>query len=128
MAATQKILIVEDDPEIRASLIDALEDEGHQVVAACDGLDALERLREPQAALPKLILLDLTMPRLDGMQFGAELSKVNDWSAIPVVVLSADDQIRAKAQALGAIGYLRKPVKLRELFSTISKVLHPPAP
>ena len=125
MPAPTTILVVEDDREIRESIIDALEDEGHQVLSAADGQLALECLQNDLIALPALILLDLTMPRLDGIQFGAVVAKHDLWSVIPIVVLSADVEIRTKANACGAIGYLKKPVKLRDLYCTISRVLDP---
>ena len=117
------ILVVEDDREIRESIVDALEDKGHHVVTAFDGLDAIEFLQTEGVGLPSLILLDLTMPRLDGIQFGREVAKVPDWSMIPIVVLSGDEEIRSKAKACGAVAYVKKPLKLRDLYRVVSHAL-----
>jgi CheY-like chemotaxis protein len=120
--STPSILFVEDDRDIRELLIDALEDEGYSVLAAIDGLDAVERLRAHQA-VPRLILLDLMMPRMSGAEFRNELLSTPAWSGIPIVVITADAQGRAKARALGAKDCLQKPVKLDRLFATIARVL-----
>lgn len=121
MTAAPRILVVEDDRDIRETLADALEGEGYGVVSAVDGLDALERLRA--TPLPELILLDLMMPRMNGMQFCDEKRKVSEWSGIPVVVLSADSQAKERAEACGAVSCLQKPVKLARLLETVANVL-----
>lgn len=123
MSAPATILVVDDDREIRESIVDALEDKGHHVVPAFDGQDALEFLQDDRLELPHLILLDLTMPRLDGIQFGAAVAKVALWSMIPIVVLSGDEEIRVKAKACGAVAYVKKPLKLRDLYSAVSHAL-----
>lgn len=118
---TGLILLVEDDRDIRESLIDALVDEGYRVVGALDGVDALEKLRASHE-IPQLILLDLMMPRMNGTEFRRALSQVPLWSSIPVVVITADAQARAKAEAIGAHSFLRKPVKLRDLFAMVNRI------
>lgn len=120
MSDEQPILIVEDDEDIRESLVDAFQDQGYAVVSAVDGLDALDQLRNVR---PRLILLDLMMPRMNGMQFCEEKQKVDEWAAIPVVVLSADARAKERAAACGAATYLMKPVKLGSLFATVARVL-----
>lgn len=121
MADPRTILVVEDDRDIRDSLVEALESVGYSANSAFDGLDALEKLQ--QGPPPDVILLDLMMPRMNGMEFHAELMRVADWSTIPVIVLSADAQGRSKARALGATGFLMKPVKLKVLLELIGSVL-----
>ena len=64
-------MVVDDDPEIRSSLGELLEDEGYEVVAACDGLEALRMLRNGDK--PSVILLDLMMPNMDGWETAREL-------------------------------------------------------
>lgn len=122
MTAARTILIVEDDRDIRESLAEALTDEGYDVDCAADGLDALERL-QAAAALPRLILLDLMMPRMNGAEFREAVLKDDRWKAIPVVLLTADAQARAKAQALAVNAYLVKPVKLADLFRAVAAAI-----
>lgn len=116
------ILIVEDDPDVRASLVEVLEDEGYRVETAGDGAEALNYLRGANADLPRLILLDMMMPRMDGFQFRAEQSSDMVLSRIPVAVVTADDQAGRKASALGVNGYLRKPVQLLDLLALVEKL------
>jgi CheY-like chemotaxis protein len=113
---------VDDDRDIRESLLDALEGEGYSVITAMDGLDALEWLRSAER-LPGLILLDLMMPRMNGPQFRDELAKNSAWSTIPVVVLTADVRARTKAEALRVAAVLTKPIKLDRLLETLDRVL-----
>ena len=120
MPAAGPILLVEDDRDLRDSIKEALEDEGYAVVGATDGVDAIEHLRTG-GALPRLILLDLMMPRMNGYQFREAQLANPSWASIPVVVLSADP--RPKAGALGATAHLRKPVKLEVLFARIGQSL-----
>jgi len=115
------ILIVEDDPDVRASLVEVLEDEGYRVATAGDGVEALHYLRGAPA-LPRLILLDMMMPHMDGFQFRAAQSSDSVLSQIPVAVVTADDQAGRRATALGVNGYLRKPVQLTDLLALVEKL------
>jgi len=122
MDENELILLVEDDRDIRETIADALEDAGYAVEGAVDGLDALERLRSAKR-LPKLILLDLMMPRMNGVQFCEEKRKVPEWAPIPIVVLSADAQAKQKTEACSVASYLKKPVKLNALYETVASAL-----
>ena len=117
-----RILVVDDDRDIRETIVDALEGEGYDVISAVDGVDALERLRSEEQS-PSLILLDLMMPRMNGMELWQEIARVETWARIPIIVVSADAQGRAHAATMGAVGYLKKPMRLRELFSTVAQVV-----
>ena len=114
------VLVVDDDPGIRESIVGVLADEGYTGIEARDGLDALARLRTGDAA-PCLILLDLMMPGMDGMQFRDEQLRDPQLATIPVVVISADASTTVKASALGAAGVLRKPIDLFDLLRTIQR-------
>lgn len=116
------ILIVEDDPDVRASLVEVLEDEGYRVETASDGAEALDYLRGAPDELPRLILLDMMMPKMDGFEFRAAQSSDTLLSRIPVAVVTADDQAGRRAAALGANGYLRKPVQLVDLLALVEKL------
>src|ERR1051325_2493173 len=81
------ILVVDDDADIRESLREVLEDEGYQVSCVANGLEALRHLR--QGNRPCVILLDLTMPVMDGWQFRREQKQDATISDIPLVVITA---------------------------------------
>jgi two-component system, OmpR family, response regulator MprA len=116
------ILLVEDDRDIRETLIEALEQEGYAVTGAFDGIDALEKLRAAGAA-PDIVLLDVMMPRMDGVQFAAEMRKTPAWKDIPIVLVTADVNGKTTAQQVGAAAFLKKPIKLASLFDTVRATL-----
>jgi CheY-like chemotaxis protein len=115
------ILIVEDDFGLRLDTRELLEEAGFQVADAGDGRKALRRLADEEQPLPALILLDLSMPFMDGWDFVAILRENPRLARLPVVLLSAnqpDDVI------LGAVAtYLRKPVDPGQLLATITALL-----
>jgi CheY-like chemotaxis protein len=121
-ASGKHILVVEDDRDIRESVIEVLEDEGYVVSAASDGQQALALLRSG-AARPHLVLLDLMMPVMNGFQFRDEQRKDPALAHIPVVVITADVNARAKAEGLGAAGFIQKPVKIQPLLDVIEQHL-----
>ena len=117
MTVRDYILIVEDDFDIRDALMQILEEEGYGVRGAANGQEALELLaREPA---PKLILLDLMMPVMNGWQFRAEQLKDPRLAGVPVLVISADPHLQLKAESLGAVGLLKKPISLDELLVAV---------
>jgi signal transduction histidine kinase len=111
------ILLVEDDRSIREAVQSVLEDEGYGVIQAENGRDALDRLRS--GPRPDLVVLDLRMPVMDGW----EAAQKNDpnLAGIPVLAVSADGS--AKAEAIAADGYLRKPLSTRTLLETVARIL-----
>jgi CheY-like chemotaxis protein len=117
MAARDYILIVEDDFDIREALTQILEEEGYAVRGASHGREALDLVAE--AGAPKLILLDLMMPVMNGWQFRAEQLKDPALAPVPVLVISADPQVQTKAASLGAAGLLRKPISLDDLLEAV---------
>lgn len=121
-----KILIVDDEERIVKTVRTYLENEGYSTLQAYDGEMALEIWREEA---PDLIVLDIMMPRLDGLAFCREVRKT---SSIPVVVLSArcQEDDRLEGLDLGADDYVTKPFSPRELVVRIRAVLRrfEPAP
>ncbi len=121
--AANRIMVVDDDRNIQLVLKYRLEKEGYQVLLAGDGVDALEKVK---AENPDLIILDLTMPRMDGFGFLEEIKgnngRAND---VPVIVLTAYgyESNRAKSLELGAVEFVVKPFSPRQLVAEIWKIL-----
>ena len=111
-------MIIEDDPDIRAALADVIAEDGHDTITAANGREALEQLRSTHVP-PCVIVLDLMMPVMDGWQFAAGLREIETMSAVPIVIVSAGDDIEGEARAIGARGHLRKPVDLEILLATV---------
>jgi DNA-binding response OmpR family regulator len=109
------ILVVEDETTLRETLVDALEVEGFRVVAAADGRQALARFR---ADRPDLVLLDLMLPELSGIEV---CRIIRAESGVPIVMLTAKDSELDKVVGLelGADDYVTKPFSLRELSARI---------
>ena len=103
-----KILIVEDEDMIREGISDYLTDCGYETIQATDGLEALEQFSNHQVAL---VLLDIQMPKLNGLEV---LSKIRKSSQVPVLMLTAfqDEEYKMSAFAALADGYLEKPFSL----------------
>ena len=116
------ILVVDDSLIVRKVLTKALEKDGYEVVAFASGEDALAYTR---TETPVCIILDLHMKGLSGYEVLEHLA--NKGSQIPVIVLSADWQegSRKKAEALGAKGFLNKPLDNSELKKAIEHALNP---
>jgi CheY-like chemotaxis protein len=115
------ILVVDDDEDIRLTLQQILEDEGYPSLIAANGLEALDIIhREPE--LPRLVLLDLMMPIMDGARFQAKLAEDPGLASVPVVVISAGSTPYRQA-GVPAAGYLTKPVDLRTLMGTIRSLV-----
>ncbi len=114
-----QVLVVEDEPQMRRFLRAALESHGHRVLEA---ITASEGLLLATSHRPGLILLDLGLPDLDGLELTARL---REWSATPVIVLSARGQEEDKIKALdaGADDYLTKPFGTGELMARIRVAL-----
>ncbi len=114
-----RLLLVEDDDDIRTDLTAVLADAGYEVIAAGDGVAALRYLRG--AEVPKLVLLDLMMPEMDGWQLRLELLKDRRLSTIPVVLLSAAGNLPTEAVCLGAVGFLSKPFEVSHLLHIVEQ-------
>lgn len=115
----QTILVVDDNKEIVFSLGKLLEYEGYRVLKAYDGIEALETLKENEV---DLILLDVMMPRLNGL---SALMKIRENNQIPVIILSAKTQESDKVSGLvmGADDYVEKPYNPAELTARVSAQL-----
>jgi CheY-like chemotaxis protein len=121
MSQPTKILVADDDDDIREVIALVLEPFGFDTVGACDGIEALAVLRANPDV--RLILLDLMMPRLSGAEMMRSLREDVVFGRIPVVILSGDNTVCDTAPAIGAVSYLRKPVDLDSLLATIQSSL-----
>lgn len=119
------ILVVDDDPDILEALSEILEAEGFEIRRARNGKEALDRL-EPDP--PRLILLDLMMPVMDGWEFSQRMRQRPSVADIPVIVLSADRNVGNKAVDIGAVGHLAKPFELNDLLDMVRRALERPPP
>lgn len=114
-----RILMVEDDPAVLASVRRRLDFEGYEVVAAQDGPEGLRRFQE---AAPDLVLLDVMLPGMDGLQVAERLREQSD---VPILMLTAKDGVRDRVAGFerGADDYLVKPFAIEELLARIRALL-----
>ncbi|HET6380841.1 MAG TPA: response regulator [candidate division Zixibacteria bacterium] len=108
------ILVVDDDPAIRDAVRDVLEMEGLPVETAADGSEALVKIT---ARAPRLVLLDMRMPGLDGWGFARELRAAG--IELPVVVMTAAADARRWAEEIGAVAVMAKPFGVGELMDVV---------
>lgn len=122
----KKILVVDDEKDVREFLKMALLEAGFEVILAEDGNVALEKIKKE---IPDLISLDLVMPHKSGAKLHRELSKHKDWSKIPVLIVTGhgrDDLGKADLKELTMSGpgiYLEKPVKPDNYIAAIKSIL-----
>jgi phosphate regulon transcriptional regulator PhoB len=117
-----RVLIVEDEPDIRELVVHHLKREGYQVSAAAGGEEALRQVR---AAPPDLVLLDLMMPAMDGLEVCRRLRQDPATAALPIVMLTAkgDEVDRVLGLEIGADDYIVKPFSPKELVARVKAVL-----
>jgi two-component system KDP operon response regulator KdpE len=119
MADGRRILVVDDEPDLRDAVRVYLEMHGYSVLQAADGQEAVEKVR---TTLPDLVVLDVMMPVMDGI---AALQQLRALSAVPVIMLTVkgDEDDKVRALRLGADDYVTKPFSQRELLARIESVL-----
>ena len=118
----EKILIIEDERDIARMLEYNLKKEGFRTIGASDGREALRRVERER---PDIILLDLMLPEIDGLEVCRELKRNRDTAGIPVIMLTAKSQETDKIVGLelGADDYITKPFSVGELIARIKAVL-----
>ena len=116
-----KVLLADDDPDIREVVPLVLEPYGYDIVVAGNGSEGLRKAREERGIV--LILVDLMMPLVSGAEMVAQLKEDPELRQIPFVVLSGDNSATETARSLGAAACLRKPVELATLVSTLESVI-----
>ena len=115
-----KILVVEDDLDLREAIVDTLEIEGYQVVQAGNGQEALQLLESETVAL---VVSDVNMPQMDGYQLLRKMSV--KWPSLPVLIMTAYGSISNAVEAIrnGAVDYLEKPFETQKLIKAVGKFL-----
>lgn len=123
----EKILIVDDEANIRELIGFNLKNEGYNIITAGDGITALKAIREEK---PSLILLDLMLPGLNGFEVCKEVRKDRELSSTPIIILSAKDAEFDKVLGLelGADDYITKPFSVRELVARVKAVIRRTGP
>ena len=117
----KRLLLVDDDDDFREILAVALDFSGYEISGVEGGTEALAWLADHP--LPDLILIDLMMPGMSGAELKARLDGAAAYAAVPVLVLSGDTRLAEHAKAMGAAGWLAKPVALHDLIARIEALL-----
>lgn len=124
MDRAKRVLIVDDEEDIRTYLTTLLGDQGFQTLAARDGQEAMQRL---QAETPDLITLDISMPEKSGVRFFRELKTDERWKHIPVIIVTGVSEdfrnfISSRQQIPPPEGFVPKPISPEEILSLVRKL------
>ena len=112
-----KILVVDDEPEVRRLLQDFLSSRGYDVVLAADGMETLATVADQE---PDLVLLDVAMPVMNGVETLTKIAALDPPVRVIMVTANADISLMAKLLALGAVDYIPKPFDLDYLEQAVS--------
>ena len=122
----QLIVLVEDNPDDQTLTLRALKKQNlaNDIIVLNDGVEALEFLLDPEKPLPHLLLLDLKLPKLDGLQLLRRLRSEPRTQLLPVVVLTSSDEDRdvIEGYRLGANSYIRKPVDFNQFTEAVRQL------
>ena len=120
--ADKKILAVDDSLSIRKSLSFILGQEGYEVVEAEDGVDALEKV---QADKFSLVITDINMPRMDGIELTKQIRQTQGYKFTPIIALTTENQQEKmeEGKAAGATGWIVKPFTSEKLLSVVKKIV-----
>jgi two-component system chemotaxis response regulator CheY len=119
---TKRIMTVEDSTSLREMITFTLGEAGYDVAEAEDGLDALDKL---QGFTADLVITDLNMPRMNGIELTRELRSSPAYKFVPIVFLTTESQLQKKqaAKEAGATAWIVKPFKPEQLLQVVRKVL-----
>lgn len=120
------IVLIEDNPDDEALTLRALKKNaiGNEVIVLRDGAEALEFLLRPEAPSPQLVLLDLKLPRIDGLEVLRRLRGETRTALLPIVVLTSSNEERdlVESYRLGANSYIRKPVDFEQFTDAVRQL------
>lgn len=119
--SAKSVLVIEDDRDTRTFYRQALEMEDYEVAVVGSGAEAIDHLKSQ--AIPRLILLDLTLPDMSGADFLKVLRENPEWMSIKVVIVSGWDRLKTRAKEAGADGFIMKPCELDTLLREVAKHL-----
>ena len=116
------VLVVDDSQSIREAVGYTLQTEGYEVIKADSGKTALQNIEGKQV---DLVITDLHMPEMDGIELTREIRKLTDFAHIPILLLTTESQVSKKMEAklAGATGWIVKPFVAEKLISVVKKVL-----
>src|SRR6202012_1690167 len=116
------VLTVDDSPSIRQMIKVTLEPAGHSVIEAGDGAQGLAKC---QASRPDLVITDLNMPTMNGLELIRALRKLPALTGLPIVFLptESNDTVKAEAKTAGATGWITKPFKPEQLLAVVAKLV-----
>ena len=118
----KKILVADDEEDVKIIMQLYLESKGYEIVTSYDGLDTLDKVKTEK---PDLILLDVMMPVIDGFEVCKKLKDSPDTASIPIVMVSAASHAESKQRGLdaGAVEYIVKPFEPDHLVEVVRKIL-----
>lgn len=116
-----RVLAVDDTRALRVMLADCLKKGGHEVVLAADGIEALEKLREHR---PDIVITDLNMPRMNGLDFIAAARREDAGKSLPMLLLTTEtaQALKDRAKAVKATGWLTKPFDPNQILSLVEQL------
>jgi len=118
----KKVMIVDDEEDIRISVSQILEVCGYAVVKAENGMDCLQKLEKE---LPDLVILDIMMPGMNGWDVAARIKENEQWSKIPIVFLTAKgDEMSIGMGSIASVEYIVKPFDVVKLKDSVQRILH----
>jgi CheY-like chemotaxis protein len=126
MSNPKRILIVDDEQDIRTYLSTLLEDHGYATVQAKDGIEGMQQV---QNAPPDLITLDVSMPEKSGIKFFREMKSSEQWKNIPIIIVTGVSEdfkkfISSRHQVPAPEGFVSKPINQEEILGLVKKLIH----
>jgi len=125
MSIPKRILIVDDEQDIRTYLSTLLEDQGYSTVLAKDGVEGMQQV---QSAPPDLVTLDISMPEKSGIKFFREMKSSEQWKKIPIIIVTGVSEdfkkfISSRQQVPAPEGFVPKPINQEEILGLVRKLL-----
>ena len=121
------IMIVDDSASFRRVEVMTLSGAGYDIIEACDGLDALAKLDQLGTEKIHLIICDINMPNMGGIEFVAQVKQNPKFKFTPIMMLTTEDsdEIKQQGRAAGAKAWMVKPFKSEQMLNAVSKLILP---